>query len=62
MLPREAEDSPVFTAQPQGFSGTCPALQTEVASAPSSDKSVIVQFIPQPSATCVLAYAIQAYG
>lgn len=62
MLPREAEDSLAFTVQPQSFSSTHPALQREVALAPSGDKSVIVQIIPQLSAICVLAWAIQAYG
>lgn len=62
MLPRKAEDSPAFTVQPQRFSTTHPALQTEVALAPSGDKSVIVQITPQLSAICVLAYTNQAYG
>lgn len=61
MLPRKAEYFPVLAVQPQTFS-THLALQTEVALAPSGDKAVIVQIIPQLSAICVLAWAIQAYG
>lgn len=61
MLLRETAASAAFAVAAPGVQQCSPST-IEAMSAPSGDKSVIIQILPHLSAIHILMYATQVYG